>query len=126
MRPAPPHTSGKPKGRSWLGGLLVALLFALIAGCLAVAPGVAHAATSAAPAADDTTPAPNNPLSLTDAILLGVVEGITEYLPVSSTGHLLLTERVLGISGDAELKTAADSYAIAIQFGAILAVLLLY
>lgn len=81
----------------------------------------------ATPAADDTTPAaPSNPLSLADAILLGVVEGITEYLPVSSTGHLLLTEHVLGISGDEQLKTAADSYAIAIQFGAILAVLLLY
>jgi undecaprenyl-diphosphatase len=59
------------------------------------------------------------------AILLGAVEGITEYLPVSSTGHLLITQRLIGL-GSGTGKAAADTYAIAIQFGAILAVVFLY
>ena len=56
-----------------------------------------------------------------DAVLLGLVEGVTEWLPISSTGHLTVTQDLLGLGGD-----AADSYAIAIQAGAILAVLGLY
>lgn len=57
-----------------------------------------------------------------DAIILGIVEGITEFLPVSSTGHLLVTQRLLGIPESA----AANSFAIVIQIGAILAVLRIY
>lgn len=56
------------------------------------------------------------------AVILGLVEGITEYLPVSSTGHLLLTQRLLGI-GQSEVS---DAFAICIQAGAIVAVLGLY
>lgn len=56
------------------------------------------------------------------AILLGLVEGITEYLPVSSSAHLLVTQRLLGIPND----EASNAYAICIQAGAIVAVLGLY
>ena len=61
------------------------------------------------------------------AIILGVVEGLTEYLPVSSTGHLLVVQAMLGIgTASPEAQAAANAYAICIQAGAILAVLGLY
>jgi undecaprenyl-diphosphatase len=60
-------------------------------------------------------------MQLWQSVLLGLVEGVTEFLPVSSTAHLLLTQRLLGLRGE-----AANAYAIAIQAGAILAVLALY
>jgi undecaprenyl-diphosphatase len=56
------------------------------------------------------------------ALILGLVEGITEYLPVSSTGHLIVVERLLGIEG----SSAANAFAICIQSGAIAAVIGLY
>jgi undecaprenyl-diphosphatase len=65
------------------------------------------------------------PLSIFDAVVLGVVEGITEFLPISSTGQLLVAQHLLGL-GDEAGKVAADTYAIAIQLGAILAVVALY
>lgn len=56
------------------------------------------------------------------ALILGIVEGLTEFLPVSSTGHLLLTQRLMGMAH----SEAADAYVVVIQIGAILAVLGLY
>ena len=69
---------------------------------------------------------PGDELTAGKAAVLGLVEGITEYLPVSSTGHLLVTSRLLDVGTSPETEAAADTYAIAIQAGAILAVLLLY
>ena len=109
---------------------------------------LAQPAVSVNPA--DSEYAPPRTLTYADAFILGVVEGITEYLPISSTGHLILTNALLGLdskdplvtaSGDPlwldppsisspgtpyTLKDAADAYAIMIQAGAIAAVILLY
>lgn len=61
------------------------------------------------------------------AFILGVIEGITEYLPISSTGHLLVAQHLMGIGAGSPIqKVAADTFAICIQGGAILAVLGLY
>ena len=65
-------------------------------------------------------------LSVLDAVILGLVEGLTEYLPVSSTGHLLIANELLGLNSTEEAERLMDSYAICIQAGAILAVLVVY
>ena len=65
-------------------------------------------------------------LSVGQAILFGIVEGLTEFLPISSTGHLLLLARILDVGQHGASEDAIKSYEIAIQAGAILAVLGLY
>ncbi len=65
-------------------------------------------------------------LSVLDAVILGLVEGVTEYLPISSTGHLLATNELLGLNETEEAERLLDAYAICIQAGAILAVLVVY
>ena len=61
-------------------------------------------------------------MEIIHAIILGIVEGITEFLPISSTGHLILTSYLLKLENTEFLK----SFEIAIQLGAILSVIVLY
>ncbi|MCX8026549.1 MAG: undecaprenyl-diphosphate phosphatase [Thermodesulfovibrionales bacterium] len=61
-------------------------------------------------------------MSTLQAIILGIVEGLTEFLPISSTGHMIIVSYIMGISDDNFVKT----FEIAIQLGAILSVVLLY
>lgn len=60
-------------------------------------------------------------MSWIHALLLGILEGLTEFLPVSSTGHLILYKRAAGLSGD-----GVDSFLVVVQLGALLAVVLHY
>ena len=56
------------------------------------------------------------------SIIIAIVEGLTEFLPISSTGHMIITEKILGITETDFIKV----YTVAIQLGAILAVVVLY
>ncbi|RED59437.1 undecaprenyl-diphosphate phosphatase [Cohnella phaseoli] len=60
-------------------------------------------------------------MDIISAIIMGIVEGLTEFLPVSSTGHMIMTAELLNLSGD-KIKT----FEIVVQLGAVLAVALIY
>jgi len=129
-------------------GCLLAILFAL---------GSACAQTPATPAAAGTLPAKPatvvsaRELTLSETVVLGLVEGITEFLPVSSTGHLIVADHFLGLEDEHQLtdatgqprwikppsakhpegrpltvKAAAKAFTVIIQIGGIAAVVVLY
>jgi undecaprenyl-diphosphatase len=60
-------------------------------------------------------------MDLIHSLILGIVEGVTEFLPISSTGHMILTSYLLGIHGE-----VVNAFEVFIQLGAILAVVVLY
>ncbi len=61
-------------------------------------------------------------MSVLESIILAIIEGLTEFLPVSSTGHIIIGSSVMGIADDSFTKV----FTVAIQFGAILSVIVLY
>jgi undecaprenyl-diphosphatase len=61
-------------------------------------------------------------MTLFEAVIVAIVEGITEFLPISSTGHMIITQQILGIPSDEFVK----AFTVNIQFGAILSVIVLY
>jgi undecaprenyl-diphosphatase len=61
-------------------------------------------------------------MSIVEAIILAIIEGITEFLPISSTGHMIIGSSLMGIASDPFTKM----FTVAIQFGAILSVIVLY
>lgn len=69
-------------------------------------------------------------MTILETIIIAVIEGLTEFLPVSSTGHMIITQNLLGVSDrmqtDPELAAFVHAFTFIIQFGAILSVVCLY
>jgi len=61
-------------------------------------------------------------MTLVESIIIAIVEGLTEFLPVSSTGHMIITQSILGM----DINEFVKAYTVNIQFGAILSVIVLY
>ena len=61
-------------------------------------------------------------MSIFEAIIIAIVEGLTEFLPISSTGHMIITEKIMGVTDNDFTKL----FTVGIQLGAILAVVVLY
>ena len=125
---------------------LVLILATVMAGSVARADEKAAFKPSA-----DPSEKPAAELSAGNAVVLGLIEGITEFLPISSTGHLIIATKAMGLESEVPLtdnagkplwykkpseknpegipltvKLAADTYTVIIQIGAIAAVVLLY
>ena len=62
-------------------------------------------------------------MTLLQTILVAVVEGLTEFLPVSSTGHMIIAQKIMGVAGNSDFVKV---FTVNIQFGAILSVVVLY
>ena len=62
-------------------------------------------------------------MNIIEAVIVGIVEGLTEFLPISSTAHMRITENLLGIANDDDF---VQTFTIVIQLGAILSVVCLY
>ncbi len=99
--------------RYYIKGLVIALALTILMTGSTVSTPVAGPASS------------GSALTPVQAIVLGVVEGLTEYLPVSSTGHLLVAQALMGLGGSAGSDAAINAYIVVIQFGAILAILVI-
>jgi undecaprenyl-diphosphatase len=105
---------------------LILLGLLVMAAWAGTSQSAAAAVDRVAAASSGTSADTPNELNIPKAVVLGLVEGVTEFLPVSSTGHLLVVERAMGIGQTDETRNAAETYAVTIQAGAILAVLVLY
>ncbi len=111
--------------RSFILPLLLALLAPLVS--------AAESVVVEPPAQPPAAPSP----TMLDGAILGLVEGVTEFLPISSTGHLIIASEALGLDSAApvavpgrdetvEFKQATDAFIVIIQIGAIAAVAILY
>jgi undecaprenyl-diphosphatase len=65
-------------------------------------------------------------MSIFEAIIIAIVEGLTEFLPISSTGHMIITEHLLHLGDTEAERSFVKLFTVAIQLGAILAVVVLY
>jgi len=101
--------------------VLAVVGFVLAAAVLLPGPSASSQPTHGAARAADSDRVET--LTTPKAVVLGLVEGVTEYLPVSSTGHLLVTEKILDVGQTDADRDATDTYTVVIQIGAILAVL---
>jgi undecaprenyl-diphosphatase len=138
MASARPRPTGE-RVRPLVAATFVFLIAVVVVSRIIAMAGTAQALTEAAtgsatasstqasePLTSDQEAQAGSELTAGKAVVLGLVEGITEFLPISSTGHLLVAERIMDVGQDPASKSAADTYTIAIQIGALLAVVVLY